>query len=303
MSRSWGTRRTLLSALALCLVVSLAALLPTTSSAADTDTAAAAAADPSEQQLSQDQAQIPASCGRPPVNACRLTWYGPQAPTLVLWGDSHMWMMTPAVVRALEGDRVNVVLFFLGGCTPALPDMTIYAGNACAELSLDARDYLLELKASGRPYRLLVGSFWGANLNRLFWYENEEREAMCRASVFTQKYGRPLFVWLGRQGIPTDVSEQGPISVPPSDCGLGAWPFWCPVPRGHALYKNESIRRWLKARISHLPHGARLIDYSPDLQHQELPGRRRQRTHLVRPVPHQRHQGGHAVVVLPADPW
>ncbi|MDQ4055670.1 MAG: hypothetical protein M3237_23665 [Actinomycetota bacterium] len=248
-------RRALLSALALGLAASLAAILPTTG--------ASAAAGPTDEQLAADQAPIPATCGRPPLDGCRLAWYGAQAPTLVLWGDSHMWMMTPAVQKAAAGTRVNVVLFFAGGCIPAAPDMTIYAGNACAELSISAMRYLQQLEASGRPYRLLLGSFWGANLDRVFWYEGQERaDIMKQRRVYTQSYTRPLFRALGRAGIPTDVSLQGPISVPPSECGLGAWPFWCPVNRNRAYYKDGYVRGWLARRMSHLGEGARLVDYS-----------------------------------------
>ena len=262
MTCTWGRRqrrRALLSALGLCLAASLAAILPTEGATA----AAATIAQPTDEELAADQAPTPAACGRPPLNGCRLTWYGKQAPTLVVWGDSHMWMMTPAVLKAAEGKRVNIVLFFLGGCIPAAPDMEIYAGNACAELSISAMRYLQQLDAGGRPYRLLVGSFWGANRNRLFWYESQERaDIMQERRVFTQAYTRPLFRALGKTGVPTDVSFQGPISVPPSNCGLGTWPFWCPVDRARSFHKDAYVRGWLARRMSHLGAGSRLVDFS-----------------------------------------
>ena len=264
MSRSWGqlpNRRALMAVLALGLAASLATIVPSTGAAADS--VIVQTARPSDEKLAADQAPIPKRCGRTPIRACRLAWYGKQAPTLVVWGDSHMWMMTPAVVKALKGRRVNVVLFFLGGCIPALPDMKIYAGNDCAKLSVDTMRYLKQLRAGGRPYRLLVGSFWGANLNRVFWYENQERaDIMVQRRKYTLKYTRPLFDWLGDEGIPTDVSGQGPISVPPSNCSRGEWPFWCPVGRGKAMYKENYVRQWLARRMSRLPDGAHLIDYS-----------------------------------------
>ena len=172
----------------------------------------------------------------------------------MLWGDSHMWMMSPAVQRAVEGKRINVVLFFLGGCIPAFPDMEIYAGNDCAELSVDALQYLEQLRAGGRPYRLVLGSFWGANLNRIAYYESQEREDILKQRrVYTMNYTRPLFAWLGQRGIPTDVSVQGPSAVPPAECGLGATPFWCPVARSQAYYKDSYIRNWLKTRMQPAP--------------------------------------------------
>ena len=268
MTCSWGrrpARRALLGALALVLTASMAAVLPTTAGAASAPAPAAAAMEPrpTDHQLKNDMAPTPKYCGKPPWHGCRLAWYGAQAPTLVVWGDSHMWMMTPAVVAALNGARVNVVLYHAGGCIPAQPDMTIYAGNACAELSVETMDYLLKLRDSGRPFRLLLGSFWGANLNRVFWYENQERADIMRdRRKYTLKYTRPLFRWLGNQGIPTDVSGQGPISVPPSDCGRGTWPFWCSVPRGRAMYKQGYVGGWLATQMRQLPKGAHLIDYA-----------------------------------------
>ncbi len=255
----------LVAVLALLLTASLTALLPTTAGAVSAPTTAAAGptTGPTDEQLGEDQAVTPAHCGRPPLNGCRLIWHGKNAPTIVLWGDSHMWMMGPAIQRAVEGKQINVVLFFLGGCIPALPDMEIYAGNDCAELSIDALQYLEQLRAGGRPYRLVLGSFWGANLNRIAFYESEERrEILVQRRVYTMAYTKPLFRWLGQRGIPTDVSYQGPSAVPPAECGLGSTPFWCPVSRSKAYYKDTYIRNWLKARMQYLPAGAKLADYS-----------------------------------------
>jgi hypothetical protein len=246
--------------LALVLMASLVATAPSTSGAPALPASPAGA---DEEQLAADQAPIPERCGPTPLTACRLTWFAKEAPTLVLWGDSHLWMMTPAVVKALGSRRVNVVLFFEGGCIPAAPNMEIYAGNACAELSVAAMRYLQHLRDQGRPFRLLLGAFWGANLDRLFWYEDQERaDIMAQRRVYTQAYTRPLFRWLGREGIPTDVSVQGPVSVPPSECDGGSWPFWCPVPRRRAYFKDAYVRQWLARRMSYLPAGARLVDYS-----------------------------------------
>ena len=195
-----------------------------------------------------------------------MVWYGKNAPTIVLWGDSHMWMMGPAVLRAVKGKRINVVLFFLGGCIPALADMSVYAGNDCAELSVDALKYIEKLRAGGRPYRVVLGSFWGANLNRIYYYESQEREDILKQRrVYTMNYTKPLFVRLGQLGIPTDVSVQGPSAVPPTECSQGTTPFWCSVRRQHAYFKDSYVRNWLRARMSHLPKGALLADYSKGL--------------------------------------
>lgn len=260
-------RRAALGVLALSLGLSLAATAPVGGASAATapsaTTSAGVAAGPDDEALAADQAPIPKRCGRPPIRGCRLKWVGAQAPTLVVWGDSHAWMMTPAVKKAVRKKRVNVVLFFLGGCIPAIPDMDLYAGNQCAELSAATRHYLMRLKAGGRPYRLLMGAFWGANLDRLYWYEDQEsRDIMAQRREFTLAYNPPLFRWLGEHGIPTDVLVHGPAAVPPSQCGLGASPFWCSISRHRAYYRDTYVRKWVARQMSHLPRGARLVDYS-----------------------------------------
>jgi len=267
VNSSWARPRTLLSALALCLAASLAAVLPTAGGAAASPTipTTISAERATDRQLAGDQARLPKRCGtnKHPLIGCRVKWYGPQAPTVVVWGDSHAWMMTPAVVKAAVAKRANVVLFSLGGCVPSIPNRKLYAGNDCARVSYAAMDYVQYLRDHGRRYRVLLGSFWGANLNRLYWYETREREQIQQEHrEFTLKYTPPLFRWLGQENIPTDVAVQGPASVPPSDCGLGTWPFWCPVPRAHAYYKDTYVRNWLKRQMTSLDRGSRLVDYS-----------------------------------------
>jgi hypothetical protein len=256
-----AVRRVIFGLLAVSLSLALTATAPTAGAA--TGPAPTAAAGPGEDELAADQAPTPKRCGRPPIKGCRLQWVGELAPTLVVWGDSHSWMMTPAIKRAVRYKRVNVVLFFLGGCLPAIPDMKIYAGNPCAELSIDTMRYLRRLKASGRPFRLLMGAFWGANLDRLYWYEDQEsRDVMAQRRVFTMAYNRPLFRWLGDKGIPTDVQVQGPAAVPPTYCWLGSSPFWCSIARYRAYYKDGYVRNWLARQMSHLGGRPRLVDYS-----------------------------------------
>jgi hypothetical protein len=265
-----AVRRVIFGLLTVSLSLALTSTVPTAGASTDTATAApattattTATAGPGDDELAADQAPIPERCGGLPIRGCRLKWVGEWAPTLVVWGDSHMWMMTPAIKRAVRYKRVNVVLFFVGGCVPAIPDMKIYAGNACAELSVDTMRYLQRLKAGGRPFRLLMGAYWGANLDRLYWYEDQEsRDVMAQRRVYTMAYTRPLFRWLGEKGIPTDVSIHGPAAIPPTQCALGDTPFWCSIPRYRAYYKDGYVRNWLARQMSHLGGRPRLVDYT-----------------------------------------
>ncbi len=195
---------------------------------------------------------------------CVLRSVGKHRPTVVIWGDSHMWMMLPAVRAALRGRKVNLVGFLFGGCVPARPDMEVWAGQPCAETADLANRYLARMTRQGRDVRVVLGSFWGAQLNRVYYFPSREiaRSAKERRK-YVMAYTKPLFRWLGRKGIPTDVLVQGPIAVPPDpDCEPGPTPYGCDIPRFRAYYKEDYVRGFLQRQMRHLPRGARLIDYS-----------------------------------------
>ena len=219
---------------------------------------------------SQDWPWLPKRCAtraqqipKTPMK-CTLRKAGPNRPTLVLWGDSHMWMMLPAVREAIKGRNVNLVGFLFGGCVPARPDMEVWAGQPCAETAQLANRYLSKLKKRGKKVRVILGSFWGANLDRVYYYPSPEiAESAKRRRGYVMSYTKPLFTWLGKQRIGTDVLSQGPIAVPPNpDCRPGPTPFDCDIPRYRAYYKEAQVRGFLKRLVKRLPRNARLIDYS-----------------------------------------
>ena len=219
---------------------------------------------------SQDWPWLPKRCAtraqqipKTPMK-CTLRKAGPNRPTLVIWGDSHMWMMLPAVREAIKGKNVNLVGFLFGGCVPARPDMKVWAGQPCAETAQLANDYVAKLKKRGKKVRVILGSFWGANLDRVYYYPSPEIAASAkRRRSYVMSYTKPLFTWLGKQRIGTDVLIQGPIAVPPNpDCNPGPTPFDCDIPRYRAYYKEAQVRGFLKRLVKRLPRGARYIDYS-----------------------------------------
>ncbi len=195
---------------------------------------------------------------------CVIRKAGKNRPTLVVWGDSHMWMMLPAVRQAMKGRKIGLVAFLFGGCVPARPDMKVWAGQPCAETADLANRYLEQMKKRNRKVRVILGSFWGANLDRVYYYPSQEiAEAAKRRRSYVMDETRPLFRWLGRNNIPTDVLIQGPIAVPPDpDCKPGPTPFGCDIRRSRAYYKERQVQGFLKRQVAHLPRGARLIDYS-----------------------------------------
>ena len=198
---------------------------------------------------------------------CVLRKAGKNKPTLVVWGDSHMFMMLPAVREAIKGRKVGLVAFIFGGCVPARPDMEIWAGQPCSETADMANRYLAQMQKRGKKVRVILGSFWGFNLNRVYYYPTPELEESSRTRrPYTMSYTRELFRWLGKKKIKTDVLVQGPIAVPPNpDCRPGPTPYECDIVRYHALYKERYITNWLKRQVRHLPRGARLINYNDRL--------------------------------------
>ena len=219
---------------------------------------------------SQDFPSMPRRCAtraqQIPKTAmkCTLRKAGPHRPTLVLWGDSHLWMMLPAVRAALKGRKVNLVGFLFGGCVPARPDMEVWAGQPCSETAALANRYLDRMQRRGKKVRVILGSYWGAHLHRVYYYPTPELEQSSRRRRdYVLTYTRPLFRWLGRRGIPTDVLFQGPAAVPPDpDCEPGPTPYGCDIPRYRAYYRESYLRGFLDRQMRHLAPGARLIDYS-----------------------------------------
>lgn len=198
---------------------------------------------------------------------CKIRWTNEKRPTVVLWGDSHAWQFLPAIRKAMQGKKVNLVAFIFGGCVPAKPDMRIWKGQLCAETSARAIRFLDGLAKRDRDVRVVMGAYWGANLNQVYYYRNEGEVATHRERrAYVLKYTVPLFRWLGKRDIRTDVLAMGPVVVPPDpDCQPGPTPFDCPIDRRISLYREAYVDRWLRARIRDLPAGARYLKYHDQL--------------------------------------
>ncbi|GAA4686446.1 SGNH hydrolase domain-containing protein [Nocardioides nanhaiensis] len=223
-----------------------------------------------EAALSRDYPRLPKSCGllvdgQVPAapRKCVIKRSGARQPVLVMWGDSHMWQMLPAVKAAMKGQKMGLVAFLFGSCPPAMPDMRIYAGNPCMETQQVALRYLEAAKRQGRDVRVILGAFWGAHLNRLAFYESAtQRRQLADRRAYVMKYTRPLFGWLAKQRIPTDVQVQGPAAVPPApNCRPGPTPFQCDIARSKALFRDAEVTGFLKRNVKRLPRGSRLINF------------------------------------------
>lgn len=198
---------------------------------------------------------------------CKIRWTNEKRPTVVLWGDSHAWQFLPAVRKAIQGKKVNLVAFIFGGCVPAKPDMRIWKGQPCAETSARAIRFLDGLTKRGRDVRVVMGAYWGANLDQVYYYRNEgEKKTHADRRKYVLRYTVPLFRWLGKRDIRTDVLAMSPVVVPPNpDCQPGPTPYDCPIARRISLYKEAYVDRWVRQRVRDLPRGARYLDYQSQL--------------------------------------
>ena len=101
-----------------------------------------------------DGLSIPAEPG-----PCRLTPQRLERPTVVLWGDSHVWHHIPGLRAEANAQQVNLIAFVMGACPPV-------AGKerrplpACAKNAKAALAYIGRLRERGRTVRVVIGAHW-----------------------------------------------------------------------------------------------------------------------------------------------
>ncbi|GAB2777378.1 hypothetical protein GCM10027020_33460 [Nocardioides salsibiostraticola] len=230
---------------------------------------AAAAADPQS-----DHVQLPQQClttedttpGDPIV--CNLNTFDKFRPTLVLWGDSHMWMMIPAIEKAVRGKPVNLVTFIMGACPPGNPALnarTRRNASPCDLTNDRAMRFVRKLQKKDRPVSVILGSFWGIYLQSLKQIRRGERPSINAASAqFFRRSTPALFKWLGKKGVHVDVNAQGPaVPADEPDCDRGTFPWNCGVARSRAYFAERASDRFLARNIGKLRGDTRYIDISP----------------------------------------
>lgn len=262
-------RRHSLLLLALALVTGLGAVVSVDSasaagrgaSTASTASQVVPAAAVAARATNPDLPVLPRSCrpafGYMAPEPCRLVKRKPGAPLIVLWGDSHGWMMTPALRRAVAGKRVNVVSLLQGSCPVMDSDLSTPRGNAernaCDDFGKKALAFIDQARRFDRPIRVIVAMSW-----ELYHNATDAPNAADRSYPgFVNDYidtnarksleGTPrAFQALARMRVRTDVIGQEPMVYQGApECAIG--PFRCPLPR-YAVLKdakenNAYIRR------------------------------------------------------------
>ncbi len=91
------------------------------------------------------------------ARACRITRFKAR-PTVFVWGDSHSWQQTPALINQAVATRTNLVTFQMGACPPMDLSRTAYRSQ-CAQLGELA---LAKIERTSRRQRVTVvlGGAW-----------------------------------------------------------------------------------------------------------------------------------------------
>jgi hypothetical protein len=207
---------------------------------------------------------------------CHLTPFQKKRPTVVLWGDSHAWMLTPALVEAAKVDPVNPDVFTLGACPPLLvaaPDPGERFGSKCEKQNYNALKYVLDLKRADRPVRVLFAANWVGY--RQLWRETEggtvptdcngrpNCDYAVEMAVLSHKGTPQIFRKLGDLGVEVDVVGQM-LTVPqprPATACRFKEVYDCPIPRDQAIPDEQETRDWVDLQMGKLAHGPRRPRY------------------------------------------
>jgi len=204
-----------------------------------------------------DHARMPRTCAKPAElipqvpTVCHLNDFKAKRPTVLLWGDSHAWMMIPALKTAAKGKQVNLVAVVMGGCPPM--DNRVKSTDSapsCHRSNALALEYITQLRQSGSAVRVLLGGSWG-----------RYRQAVkTKTGDYTAQIGRQmrtatprLMKKLAKRSVLTDVIGQ--VAIVPAKrrkCAAGEKPFVCDVVRRKALPDEKGTKQWLKRAMKPL---------------------------------------------------
>ncbi|WP_346386968.1 acyltransferase family protein [Nocardioides sp.] len=203
--------------------------------------------------------------------ACNLNTFVEGRPTVVLWGDSHAWMLIPALVQAGQGADVNLVSYTMGGCVPhleELPPITARSTFSTCQRSNDrALAFVTQESKAGNPIRVILGASWddygdGPSVSLMDRRDNDPVHiAMLDRSTALLDKVPLLFQRLGSLGVGTDVvapTAEVPRSAPL--CEAGFLPFSCDATRTDTDAAQAHSRQWLTDLLPELPAGAKFID-------------------------------------------
>lgn len=278
-ARTWGSRRVIFSGV---IAMSCVASLATGAVALADEQARSPHWETVSEQLN-DVPELPSEClgdhefiPDKPVQ-CDLTTYDPALPTIVLWGDSHAWMMIPAIEAAARDREVNLVAFVQGACPPLLPpDDVVISCARSNRLALKFVDNHVGLKRP--PVRVILSASWPTyrteveeeTLAEGVGGALEDDAYISRISELSEDGTPALFDALAAIDVPVDVV--GPTPFIPRNaplCEARSRPFSCDVDRNLAIEGEDETNEWLREMMAGFPADSRFIDVTPSLCDQD----------------------------------
>jgi hypothetical protein len=221
----------------------------------------------------KDHTRLPRSCAtlaeEVPSDAliCELTPFKKDRPTLMLWGDSHVWMQIPGFLRAAKGRNVNVISSLMGSCPPMDPKLTWedrYHYGRCGASNVLALRTMQELANGPEDFKLVLAGNWEMYERLLVLVNNGKKPGPGKEYPYAQskifKLGGPrLFKKIGQMGVDVDVIYQvARAPAKPAPCKRMD-PYACNFPRHQAFRHEDSTKRWLE-QLTRPAHPNRMID-------------------------------------------
>jgi hypothetical protein len=234
---------------------------------------ASAAPDPRK-----DHTRLPRECASAkdevPRDAliCELTPFRSDRPTLMLWGDSHVWMQIPGVLKAAQGRDVNVISSLMGSCPPMDPGLSWknrYRLGICGASNVLATRTVQRLAKGSQDFKLVLAGNWEMYQRLLKLVAQGKQPGPGKAYPYAQskifKHGGPrLFQKLGTWGVDVDVIHQvarGPAKGKPCK---RMDPYACDFPRRQAFDHEAGTKRWV-VRMTAPARPRRMIDVNDHL--------------------------------------
>lgn len=187
---------------------------------------------------------------------CFITSYGPDRPTVVVWGDSHAWQQVPGLRVQAERTRTNLVAFVMGACPPM--DLRGEGHQSlCLQQNEQALDFIAAKLERERRLKVVLGGFWELYRDyhargRTGWTPDDADDEflLTRAELFAAG-GARAFRTLGRWGVPTAAIAQAPwVSDAAPSCPSGQLPYACDLPRSSAIPAEAATSRWVRSQLS-----------------------------------------------------
>lgn len=187
---------------------------------------------------------------------CRVVDAGARRPTVVLWGDSHSWQVTPAVIARAKETRTNLITFQMGACPP-MDLRGTSARTQCSKVGVLALEFIDKVRRSGRPITVILGAHWGLYQSliarlELGWLPELVHDIFLsqQAQLYDAGAARALAT-LRKWKVPSFAVGQQPTvpdNAPP--CLTGATPYACALPRLLALAGEQATNAWLARRVT-----------------------------------------------------